>query len=138
MSAQTAWARQLLERPDAEVRSITAEAFRLANDPTLPIPEAGQQARWALNGLPEMSGASEGALASAVLVACAPDRMAVWDRRVKAALCLPTVAVPVRPGKGYYGKYLEAAVSLAERDGGPTPEPRHSTRCRPRVVGPRR
>lgn len=114
ISAQARWATDLGMTPDTEVRATTGKAYELANDATRTIPDAGQEARWALNSLPGMSGRSEGALASAVLVACAPLRMAVWDRRVKAALELPAVDFPVRPGDRYYGRYLAVVVQLRE------------------------
>lgn len=113
ISAQTRWARALGNTPDSGVRAKTAKAYELANADH-PIPDAGQEARWALNSLPGMSSASEGALASAVLVACAPTRMAVWDRRVKAGLEHPYVRLPVNRGERYYGRYLEAVVELQD------------------------
>jgi hypothetical protein len=45
-----------------------------------------------------------------VLVACAPERMAVWDRRVRTALEL--IGMPVKPGRRYYGRYLERVAEL--------------------------
>lgn len=113
ISAQTRWARNLGNTPDSKVREVTAKACELANADRL-IPDAGQEARWALTSLPGMSSASEGALASAVLVACAPARMAVWDRRVKAGLEHPAVRLPVVRGDRYYGRYLEAVVELQD------------------------
>lgn len=123
ISAQTRWASKLGLTADTCVREITSRAYELANDQSRSTPEAGQEARWVLNSLPGMSSGSEGALASAVLVACAPDRMAVWDRRVKQALALPAVGMPVETGNRYYGRYLEKVGVLAsalERElGGP-------------------
>ena len=113
ISAQTTWAGTLGATPDSEVRAVTARAYALANASNLSIPEAGQQARWVLNDLPGMKPTSEGALASAVLVACAPKRMAVWDRRVKVTLASPVIDLPVSAGQRYYGRYLQAAVELA-------------------------
>ena len=109
ITAQTPWARELLLRPDDAVRSATAEAYRLANDVALTVPEAGQAARLALRTLPGMGGTAS--LASAVLLALAPDRMAVWDRRVGVAL--EALRQRPRPGDGFYGRYLATAVSLA-------------------------
>lgn len=113
ISAQTRWARELGKTPDSEVRAATAKACEFANADG-PIVDAGQEARWALTSLPGMSSTSEGSLASAVLVACAPTRMAVWDRRVKAGLEHPAVRMPVGRGNRYYGRYLEAVVQLQD------------------------
>ena len=110
ISAQTTWAKHLGNTPDSDVQKATGSAFDLANDRSRPAAEAGQGARWALNGLPGMSSRSEGALASAVLVACAPERMSVWDRRVKAALEL--IGMPIKAGPRYYGRYLECVAKL--------------------------
>lgn len=88
---------------DTEVRAVTGKAWALANDESLPGPDAGLAAFRELRKLPGLGGT--GALASAVLVACAPDRMAVWDRRVSSTL----QAMGRRPefGTGFYGRYLE-------------------------------
>jgi hypothetical protein len=110
ISAQTRCPKDLGNTPDSEVRKATGSAFELANDRSRPAAEVGQGARWALNGLPGMSPRSEGALASSVLVACAPERMAVWDRRVKAALEL--IGMPIKAGPRYYGRYLERVAEL--------------------------
>jgi hypothetical protein len=123
ISAQTRWAKKLGNTPDSDVRKATGSAFDVANDRSRPTAEAGQSARWALNGLPGMSPRSEGALASSVLVACAPERMAVWDRRVKAAMEL--IGMPIKAGPRYYGRYLERVAQLqammaSERAGIPT------------------
>lgn len=50
-------------------------------------------------------------MASAVLLAMSPTRMAVWDRRVSTTL----EAIGRRPkaGPGHYARYLEVAVDLA-------------------------
>lgn len=109
ISAQTKWAAQLQKTPDATVRTATGQAFRLANDQNLTIPDAGQAARVALRTLPGMGPA----LASAVLLACAPSRMAVWDRRVKRALTHPSVNRAIPNKHWTYGEYLHVACDLA-------------------------
>lgn len=116
ITASTPWAGALGMKPDSEVQRITGAAWHLANDTRLSTPEAGFAAFRELRGLPGLGGT--GALASAVLVACAPDRMAVWDRRVSSAL----KAMGRRPkfGSGFYGRYLEVLNRLIaeELDGG--------------------
>ena len=110
ITAQAKWSRTLMWTPDALVRSATGAAYRLANDPSVATPEAGQAAREALAGLPGMGGTA--ALASAVLLALAPDRMAVWDRRVGVALS--AMRMYPRSGAGFYGRYLSTVVELAQ------------------------
>lgn len=109
ITAQARWATDLLLLPDDVVRVATGEAYSLANDVTVDLPEAGQAARLALRPLPGMGGTA--ALASAVLLALAPERMAVWDRRVGESLG----ALGCRPksGDGFYGRYLQTLVDLA-------------------------
>lgn len=109
ITAQTSWAADLGMTPDAQVREATRKAWAAANDALLSIPEAGLSAREALFALPGMGGT--GALASAVVLACAPGRMAVWDRRVGQSM----VALGCHPGrgKGRYGRYLAQVCVLA-------------------------
>lgn len=109
ISAQTRWAKQLMETPDKDVRTATARAYVLANDLSASVPDAGGAARSALFDVPGLGGT--GAMASAVLLAMSPTRMAVWDRRVSTTL----EAIGRRPkaGPGHYARYLEVAVDLA-------------------------
>lgn len=110
LNASTRWATDLMLTPDATVRDVTAVAWAQANDLSVPIPEAGGAARQTLWSLPGFGGT--GAIASAVLVALSPTRMAVWDRRVRSALD----ALGRRPesGDGQYERYLEIALNLAQ------------------------
>ena len=103
ITASARWAGALGMTRDADVQAVTATAWALANDSQLPAAEAGLAAFRELRKLPGLGGT--GALASAVLVACAPDRMAVWDRRVRSTL----EAIGRRPkfGAGFYGCYLQ-------------------------------
>jgi len=132
ITASARWAGALGMTPDTEVRAITRKAWRLVHDDQLPTPEAGLAAFRELRRLPGLGGT--GALASAVLVACAPDRMAVWDRRVSSALA----AMGRRPvfGSGFYGRYLEELNRLIEEDlGGADPQiDNNQTLWRPRDV----
>lgn len=84
LRANTPWVMSLMGKPDAEVREITAAARTAALDPSLSVVEAAGQARNALKSLPGWRKR----LASAILTALAPDRMAVYDRRAYSALSL--------------------------------------------------
>src|SRR5690349_11711260 len=84
ITASAAWTGKLGMTPDTQVQAVTGKAWLLANDERLAGPEAGLAAFRELTKLPGLGGT--GALASAVLVACAPERMAVWDRRVSSTL----------------------------------------------------
>ncbi|MCT7292951.1 hypothetical protein NVV99_18630 [Rhodococcus sp. PAE-6] len=109
LNLSTAWTRELNEWPDRKVRAITAEAFELARDTDRTIPEAAQAARSALLELP---GCQRGAaVASTVLTAGAPNRMAVYDRRAVAAL----VGLGFSDPAGYYSRYMAAVCELVEK-----------------------
>ena len=110
ITAQAAWARDLMLTPNATVRASTGAAYELANDSSVSIPEAGQAARDALRELPGMGGTA--ALASAVLLAVAPKRMAVWDRRV--GIALKALGKHPQTGTGFYGRYLATNLELAQ------------------------
>lgn len=109
ITAQARWTTKLLLTPDREVRAITEQAYAKANDNTFDAPEAGQAGRLVLLGLAGMGGT--GALASAVLLALAPDRMAVWDRRVGTSLS--ALGRHPGPAAGSYGRYLTTLTALA-------------------------
>ncbi|NYG07766.1 hypothetical protein BJ986_002253 [Phycicoccus badiiscoriae] len=110
ITASARWAGTLGMTPDAEVQAVTGNAWALANNAQLPAAEAGLAAFRELRKLPGLGGT--GALASAVLVACAPDRMAVWDQRVSSTL----EAMGRRPKftAGFYGRYLEELDHMIE------------------------
>lgn len=52
------------------------------------------------------------ALASALLLAAAPSRMAVYDRRAQAALAALGLQLSAAPGR--YGRYMALVESLRE------------------------
>ncbi|MHC6215194.1 hypothetical protein [Rhodococcus ruber] len=84
LNLSTTWTRELNNLPDREVRKVTAAALDHARDASAVIPDAAREARRALMKLP---GCQHGpAVASTILTAGAPDRMAVYDRRAVAAL----------------------------------------------------
>lgn len=108
LNASTRWAKRLMLTPEREVRDVTRKAWEIVTDETRPIPEAGSTAREALRPIPGMGGT--GAIASAVLVALSPQRMAVWDRRVSEQLR----ALERHPGAGGYEAYLRTCLELAD------------------------
>jgi hypothetical protein len=79
------WAGRLNGMPDREIRSLTGEAVAAARDAALPTPDAAVRARDALRRLPGCVRGS-GAWPSAILLAAAPRRMAVYDRRAHDGL----------------------------------------------------
>jgi len=109
LNLSTTWTRELNEWPDRTVRAITAEAFELARDTDRSIPEAAGAARSALLELP---GCQRGAaVASTLLTAGAPDRMAVYDRRTVATLQVLGYLDP----DGYYSRFMSAVCDLVEK-----------------------
>lgn len=78
--------------------SVTA-----VRDTTLTRSEAARTGRGIIWELPGFRTGD--ALASAVLTAAAPQRMAVYDRRVQYAL--DTLRLPLTPAPGRYGRYLQ-------------------------------
>ena len=108
LQANTPWAAALLSLPDSEVRAVTAMAIAAVRDPSLRPPEAAQRGRTALADLPGFRNGD--ALASAILVAAAPDRMAVYDRRAHAALNKLGVMIGKNPGR--YGRYIDEVEKL--------------------------
>lgn len=77
VNSSSRWVNNLMLTPDHVVRSTTGRAWDLANDESREIPDAGGTAREALFDLPGMSANSQGAIASAVLLALSPSRLAV-------------------------------------------------------------
>jgi hypothetical protein len=109
LQANTPWALELNQTPDQDVRTRTARAFAAVNDATL---SCGDAARLGRKELKELPGFRHGAaLPSAVLLACAPDRMAVYDRRALKSLH----AVGIELKANYYGDYMEIVESLVEQ-----------------------
>lgn len=108
LNLSTAWTRELNEWPDRNVRAVTADAFELACDTDRSIPEAAGAARSALLELP---GCRRGAaVASTLLTAGAPGRMAVYDRRAVAAL----EGLGFPDPDGDYGRYMTTVCELIE------------------------
>ncbi|MFJ9775864.1 hypothetical protein ACIRVF_32275 [Kitasatospora sp. NPDC101157] len=108
LSARTPWAAEFLSRPDTQVRAVTARAVAAVRDTALARGEAARTGRAALADLPGLRTGD--ALASAVLTAAAPARMAVYDRHVQAAL--DTLGFTLTPAPGRYGRYLHLLDAL--------------------------
>ncbi|MBM9839268.1 hypothetical protein JO861_22220 [Rhodococcus hoagii] len=108
------WTRALNELPDAEVRTVTGRAYEVARDGDRPIPEAAGEALAVLRMLP---GCRHGAaVASTVLTAGAPDRMAVYDRRAATALKALGYSHP----NGDYGRFMATVCELTAAVNGAT------------------
>ncbi len=108
VQANTRWASQLLVMSEAEVRAITGRAVALAQNLGLHPPDAGARAGEVLRELPGCR--HRPVLASALLVAAAPMRLAVYDRRVEAGLVRLSLEHPA----GSYRRYLETVERLRE------------------------
>jgi hypothetical protein len=97
LRADTPWVRHLLTIPDATVRETTARAVAIVNDSALPTPEAAGLARGTLSSLPGLQRGD--ALASALLLAAAPRRMAIYDGRAQTGLGLLGLEPSAAPGR---------------------------------------
>jgi len=110
LRADTKWAKGLMNTPDQEVRVATANAFLFANDGQLDVPAAAKEARRALGSVPGFTTGD--ALASAVIVAAAPKRMAIYDRRAHHGLSL--LKIKLTNGRGRYSRYMHEVQNLIE------------------------
>ncbi len=111
LSARTRWASALMARPDTEVRAATSKAWEAVRDTSRPRALAARAGRTALASLP---GFRKGdALASAVLTAAAPLRMAVYDSRAQRAL--ETLGLTLTDESGRYGRYMGLIDELLTR-----------------------
>jgi hypothetical protein len=116
LRADTRWVRELMVMADSEVRGITAGAFAAVNDTSLGVPAAAAQGRSALAALPGFVRGD--ALASALLTAAAPERMAVYDRRAQAGLAKLGLSLSAKRGRyGRYMKIVEGLAATAEHHG---------------------
>lgn len=102
ISASTKWASALMALSDHHVRDVTRVAVRCVQDRSLSVPEAAVAGRSALSRLPGFTTGD--ALASAVLFAAAPTRMAVYDRRAQTGLSRLDLTLSPKPGR--YGRYM--------------------------------
>jgi hypothetical protein len=108
LRADTTWVRNLMATGERDVRAATKKAVSAVNDLSLPVPTAASAGRAALSPLPGFE--SGDALASALLLAAAPERMAVYDRRAQAGLETLGFALSAAPGR--YARYMELVEGL--------------------------
>ncbi|MGW4201469.1 hypothetical protein [Streptomyces sp. NPDC004726] len=113
LSAQTRWASALMSLPDTHVRAVTEQAVTAVRDTTVPRGEAARTGRGIIAELPGFRTGD--ALASAILTAAAPQRMAVYDRRVQHAI--DTLGLTLSPAPGSYGRYLQLLDDLLHHGG---------------------
>lgn len=102
LQANTPWAGRLQLMPEARVRDVTAAAVAAVRDDRVGTAEAAGRGRAALSSLPGFDRGD--ALASALLLAAAPSRMAVYDRRAQMALGL--LGLSLTAARGRYGRYM--------------------------------
>ncbi|MEV5513888.1 hypothetical protein AB0L50_13305 [Streptomyces flaveolus] len=115
LRADTRWASALMAVADADVREATRAATAAVRDTSLSRSQAARAGRAALAELPGFT--SGDALASAVLTAAAPDRMAVYDRRAHTALRSLGITLTHSPGR--YSRYIDVIDRLVAH----APEP---------------
>jgi hypothetical protein len=108
LRADTRWVRDLMVMADSNVRDVTSRAVAAVNDTTLDVPAAATQGRSALSALPGFVRGD--ALASALLTAAAPERMALYDRRAQAGLT--KLGLPLSAKRGRYGRYMKIVEGL--------------------------
>jgi hypothetical protein len=109
LNLSTRWTRALNDLPDKQVRELTQAAIATARDTSRPIPQAAKAARIALLELPGCRGTGA-AVASTILTAGAPDRMAVYDKRAAAAL----VELDRPNPHGHYDRYMQSVCALRD------------------------
>lgn len=108
LRANSPWVTQLMSMPDHEVRTITAQAVAAVNDTSQAVPDAASSGRAALSPLPGFTTGD--ALASAVLAAAAPDRMAVYDRRAHKSV--RAIGLTLSDASGRYRRYMTIVESM--------------------------
>ncbi|MEU6950224.1 hypothetical protein ABZ957_34180 [Streptomyces sp. NPDC046316] len=108
LRADTPWASELMALADTEVRHATAAATTAARNTTLSLCAGAQAGRAALAHLPGFRTGD--ALASAILTAAAPHRMAIYDRRAHSGL--HTLGITLSNAPGRYSRYIEAIDQL--------------------------
>lgn len=108
LRANTPWVSELMAMSEQKVRSATEIAVTAVNDVSLSVPIAASDGRAALSPLPGFRTGD--ALASALLLAAAPERMAVYDRRARAGLKI--LDLELSPAAGRYGRYMKLVEDL--------------------------
>lgn len=102
LNASTRWVRSLMEISDRNVRTITTKMVHHCRNLEISADIAATRARSELSHLPGF--ASGDAMASAVIYAAAPNRMAVYDSRAQKALDRLDISLSAKPGR--YGRYI--------------------------------
>jgi hypothetical protein len=116
LQANTPWVTRLHGWSEQDVRAVTATAVLAVRDDRMSVSDAAAAGRAALTPLPGFDRGD--ALASAVLTAAAPDRMAVYDLRAQTAL--ERLGYTVSSARGRYGRYMklvQVLTSVANNDG---------------------
>lgn len=103
LRADTLWVRRLMIMHERDVRAVTEKAVSAVNDLSLTVPKAASAGRRELAWLPGFTTGD--ALASALLLAAAPGRMAVYDVRAQAGL--EALGLSLSAARGRYGRYME-------------------------------
>lgn len=109
LNASTVWVRDLMQMRERDVREATGLAFQHARA-AAHISKVAADAIAALQPLPGLRRGK--AVASAVLVAGVPERMAVYDRRAHASL--RSIGIPIGSTTGVYSRYMTAVEALRE------------------------
>ncbi|MBO1756448.1 hypothetical protein J4030_15100 [Allobranchiibius sp. CTAmp26] len=107
--ASSRWTSELMALSDTHIRDVTGAAVCHVLNTSITTPEAASAGRTALSTLPGFR--SGDALASAVLFAAAPARMAVYDRRAQVGLEMLGLSLP--PKRGRYGAYMALVEQLS-------------------------
>ena len=110
LRADTPWALALMSIPDAEVRAVTTRAVIAVSDNDVTTPAAARAGRRALGRLPGFTVGD--ALASALLVAAAPRRLAVYDRRAQQGLEI--LGYTLTAARGRYSRYMELVEEMLD------------------------
>ncbi|MET3944127.1 hypothetical protein [Corynebacterium mucifaciens] len=109
LNASTIWVKDLMQMPEHDVREATGLAFQRARS-AAQISEAAADAIATLHPLPGLRRGR--AVASAVLAAGVPERMAVYDRRAHASL--QNIGIPIAYTSGVYSRYMSAVEALRD------------------------
>lgn len=113
LNANTRWMSKLMSTSDEVVRAATTQSRRAAleNGSSLEMAAAG-----ARSALSPIAGFKSGdALASALIYALAPNRMAVYDRRAQKGLEVLELELTAKPGR--YGRYMALVDQLVGEAG---------------------
>lgn len=111
LRADTKWVREFMEKSEEDVRAVTRKAVVAVNDMDLSLTQAASQGRTALASLPGF--VTGDAMASAVLFAAAPKRMAVYDKRAHRALSTE-LGMELSDKPGRYSRYMSIVDTLRE------------------------